>query len=797
MISCNDEVSVVNDQTPTHNPGDNSPAHVVDDDTVVIGVDDETIVGNPIRMTEGSTTNLSQLKAGEAFVVEIEDSNTTMNLEGATIDSLFVVEHFDNSGSRGLGTSRGLGDSLSHGDANDVFVILPQEDGRVSFSGSDVGIEGAGQFKIKKLGSNAALKTTKSGNNYFQYKLKNTGINYREQGYPDFMWPTYLNYYVINLNDSTWARYKDQKVVVCQAQNMVARNGGSETTEDFGLVDIGSILYGNDPSIRGLYDLNGKNFLFIYSFLRTGFVACDDLRFETYILLPDEVQIGAEELTILDLPHAVVFRNAEGFSTDKDYVVSLKNVPDFNTLGSYLMTLVSSSNIKVGEHNGDYLNSKGYIQNISRNNDGTYDASVYLTGVSEDFLAKFTVGSHRTIYNDYGSIGIREATAEDIALFNEHLLNLEEESGLTEKHLIPGADDQFFTVRWAIPENSEDTYEFVLKASGTGFSQKGTAESWFRGGAGGDAINEKVAIANADNPFEGPLPEGFIAVYTRDKTDPITWYVTKAGGGGVDGKRLESITFSGTPAIQHSFSEIDVTGCVITAHYSDGTEADVTDKVEVANSQTHSEWWDHPFTGDKENGFFMFDTRDRWLEFSYYEAGVDVSVESPHFMLHGKKEPNTQQTIYTIPNIDREYETFDVYGYENVNEPVNDSFSDGYLVNPKGASAGATAWAVFTCDDYNKNTAVTAETLQSYITLAGAKLTGGSAHPAFGCHDFYEDGKAKTGLFAWTVDGTGTKGAEFVVVFGTLANDVNPATGIKKSDFVQDEAFKTFFIKAE
>ena len=491
---------------------------------------EETLV--PTELNEESVTDLTSFNEGETKLYRLDGSGSTINLEGATIDSLFAIEKVEDQ-SKGL-SSRAPEEqsayiSYESGGSGSPMIVIPQANGKVELKASELGISADGSFKITRLGNGAKFDVTDNGDNFFWYKMKNTKFNYREEEYDEADWPMYLNYYVVDLNDPDWTKYKDQKVVLFQGIAMYSRNGGSETSDRFGLVSPGSIVYNEDPTIQGLYDLSGKDHVYIYSFLQNPFTDCEDLRFETYFLLANDLEMN-DSFTIKDLPVAVVLRN--DFTTEKDYVVTLEDVPASfagNILNNFLCNIAGGGHTRVGENNGIGMESKGYVQKItSTDNCETFDAEVLLRNVSEDFVLKLSTGD-RYYENgkpaEYGKISFREANDDDIALFNAHKLDF---SSATSGSFELDCTEVFY-MNWELPEEDKNEYLLTIQAEGvTGISQRGE-NMWFNGGSGGDTVNAVLKITH-DSVFgiTTAFPNGYMTIYKRDnEKTTVTWKLEK------------------------------------------------------------------------------------------------------------------------------------------------------------------------------------------------------------------------------------------------------------------------------
>ncbi len=759
-----------------------------------------------IEIKNGSVTDLTTFEDGEEKVYQLaagESGNAEFHFTGATIDSLYVIEPIPEGaeGSKGGYTWYDGVDWLP-------YVIVPQPNGEVSISGSKFGLSASGLFKIKKLDSGAKLATNNNGDNYFQYDIDKTRWNYRTEGLHEYFWPRYMNYYVVDLNDSSgkWERYKDQKVVIMQDIVNYSNEGDIEISHRFGLADPGRILYNEDVSINGLYDLNGRDHVYLYSYMENAYTGSDGFGFETYLLLPKEICLG-KELEVNDIPLAVVFRD-DDFSPENSYVISLNGFQanrDRNVLHELIRTLLYSP-VAVGDNNGRDLPARIHVQNVTKNEDGTANADVLISNISEDFVEKFWIVDRSFDEGKpevFGAISFRKANEDDLNLSNASKLDLNAMAGTGEHEETLTSEKPFF-MHWELPENDNCTYRLTIKAEGvTGISGFGV-DCWERSGLGGDTVEETVIITrDADGENDSiQYPNGFMTIVNNgSESTTVTWELEI-----ISGEAVPYITVEGTPVAQHAFSVADPSGCTVTVHYTDGSTADVTDKVTVIPSQTDDQYhdgkyfWDSPFRYDESSKQWVYDNTDRWLIFSYTEEDYTMNAISSSFKLLGKLDGNTHDTCYTIPNSYGEYESFNVTGYKKVVEPLyfgaDGELSCGYMI--EGASAGRDAWAVFSYADYTAGNTLTLEKLSSYMEDAGVHLEGDPDRqlPYYGLH---EGNNGEAAVFSWSMNGKGkvdeeNGGTEYVLVFGTLKNDITPEKGIAMTDF-KDGSTRTFFVK--
>jgi len=285
------------DTNPSGTPGDTNPSGT-SGDTDPSGTPGDTDPSRIIEVNNGSVSkDLSELETGNELVFKMNESGK-LNLSGVTIDSLYAVE---NEGSAEKSLSRGINQNLSSVDKKGLYLLVPQEGGELSFSGSDVGLaQGNGLVRLKKIGNDLS-----TGSNYVQYKVAPTDIDYDKEGYPEYKWPTYQNYVHIDLNNDQWSYAKDKEVVIVQhIYHDDNESHGGDYNNRFGLIKNGEITYSDN--ISGLYDLAGKDSLNLYTFLRLSRYKGDNSYMRTYIIVPEELEIGATPLDIV--PHSTVFK---------------------------------------------------------------------------------------------------------------------------------------------------------------------------------------------------------------------------------------------------------------------------------------------------------------------------------------------------------------------------------------------------------------------------------------------------------------------------------------------------------
>lgn len=249
------------------------------------------------------------------------------------------------------------------------------------------------------------------------------------------------------------------------------------------------------------------------------------------------------------------------------------------------------------------------------------------------------------------------------------------------------------------------------------------------------------------------------------------------------------ITVSGTPATQRAFTATNATGLTVTASYNDGHSENVTSEIAGwDNSQNNTETWGNCLVYDTDH--WVYDVQTYTLDCSY----GDFEASSSASRLHGTVPAGTATEI---TNTAGEYVTLDTHSLSSIAEPWNGDMDNpgGYLID--GATAGTNAWMCFTKAQYTNDTPIVFEPAadpdgNSFMEIAGLMgpdTEGSSLVPAFGIYETNDVLRT----FAVSLTGEGTDDSEFVFVFGQLDNAVDPAVGIKKSDFV--DGYSTYEVK--
>ena len=270
-----------------------------------------------------------------------------------------------------------------------------------------------------------------------------------------------------------------------------------------------------------------------------------------------------------------------------------------------------------------------------------------------------------------------------------------------------------------------------------------------------------------------------------DNTDDFAMNVPMYPVGTLPGVQLDRIAVTGTPAVQKEQSKIDYSGLTVTAYYSDGTTADVTNRA-MFKTEKNTDTWGSVLS--YSDGSWNTDYRHD-IMVSYTFKGKRMYANSRAFMLHATNDANTYLTAYELPIKDNSYIVLDATGFTNVVSPyVADENPSGYLIN--GTTAGNNAVMVFPYESYSKNTPVDIQAFAGMIENYDVKMKSDKNSPEF---DWLSSPDGQSTILVFSINGKASPGTA-VVVYGQLANDIDPAVGIKRSDFVAGST-KTFFVK--
>ena len=365
-----------------------------------------------------------------------------------------------------------------------------------------------GRFAVANLPNNVTLLKTPRGNMVFQFKLKNTGINYRDSGYPESDWPRYSNTFTIDLTDSTWAAFRNKKVKLLQGIKRYTSEGGSSTSATITAQPAGNM--------HGLYDLSGKTTVNIIDDLKTPYVDCSDLRYDIMVLLPLEAKVGGPAVRLTELPSVVLFDG--DFSPEKAYIISLRDIPETpysNGFFSNMITAIVGYGVLTyaEARNGEGKQSTGYVMNITKHGD-KFDADLYLRGIEEDFILEIYDDNYETnLFGDYGTISIRETN--DTSWPEKNAIDLSTAKGGTTSV----KSDKEWTIIWALPENDNNSYRVTFNTEAIGLSQKWSTYSV--GGGAGRPYSENFVISRTENT------NGFITLYCQSPQEIINWTIEK------------------------------------------------------------------------------------------------------------------------------------------------------------------------------------------------------------------------------------------------------------------------------
>jgi len=333
--------------------------------------------GDIIEVNDGTfSQSLSGLKPGQKLYFKIGPTGK-LNLSGVTIDSLFSVE---SKGSASRSVSRSDNEQLSRvtDDFGEAYIMLPQEDGEVSFEGLDVGVSGDEDIVVVEKAGDGLTE----GKNYVEFQIFPTIKDYRESGEPEYMWPTYQNYINLDFTSGQWSKYAGQKIVIVQygIHKSDGPCGGILQGGRLGLVENEDVVYSNE--IKGLYDLSGKDSLHLYTYLRTPWYNGDNEFFRVYLLIPEK--LSETPFEIVDYPHVFKIDPQSG----DPYEIRITGISrEYFT--DFLVNTASGNPRYTGEggkENGKRVEEPIWVREIVNNGDGTYNLVLYFEGVDAQFI---------------------------------------------------------------------------------------------------------------------------------------------------------------------------------------------------------------------------------------------------------------------------------------------------------------------------------------------------------------------------------------------------------------------------
>ena len=484
FTSCSDAGSTQN-QNPTVKPSEDIDSSAV------------------IEVNTGSLSkSLSDLKPGEKLFFRIGPTGK-LNFSGVTLDSLFSVE------SKGTGRAKSLGESNNEqlsmvtdkdGSFGKAYIMLPQADGEVSLIGSDIGVSADdGIVELQKVGNELI-----EGPNYIEFQIFPTEKNYEESGDPEYSWPTYQNYIHLDFNSEQWSRYAGQKIAImqCGIHKSIGSGGagGKLTSGQLGIVENGNVVYSNE--IRGLYDLSEKDSLHLYTFLRTPFYTGDDEYYRIYLLIPEV--LSETPFNITDLPAVFKINPENGDS----YLITISNIPK-QVFTDLLVSIIGGHPRYTGE--GGHANGTGvekpvWVKQITKNQDGSYNAILYFEGIDDEFIQNCSWQTYVEPGSYFGSISLNRLNenwnpGDNINLtdFEEHNISIGGNSPLLYNIPLSITDGQNYKLTLSSSSGSVRFFRRTNHMQGNGILKKGSEPGSY-----------------SMEVFFEPGETGYITVYTLD-----------------------------------------------------------------------------------------------------------------------------------------------------------------------------------------------------------------------------------------------------------------------------------------
>ena len=465
-----------------------------------------------INVDNGSLDkNLSSMKAGDELSFRM-GSEGTLNLSGVTLDSLFSVE-FEASGAKEASHEvRGGNSEISRVDKNGPYILLPQSDGEVSFSGSDVGASlDEGTVKLKKIGNDLRI-----AKNYVEYDVLETGIDYRAEGYPEYLHPTYQNYINIDFNTPQWSSFKDKKVVIMQNMfydSPLGEDHSCNYTDRFGLLENGKVIYSNE--IEGLYDLSESedDTLNLYTYLRASYVKGKPLVFRTYLLIPEDV--SEEPLDIVGYPHVYKFSPN---NQEKKYEIRLSAIPksDFEMVVSSILQGRPRYTGAGEKGNGQQVGKPLWIKTISENADDNtkMDAVLIYTGGKSSVKEEFIVNYYWRNYAEQDTVFGKISSGIDEGDWGVHEIDLKGKDIYDSDEISLGGDNPLFhSIQFTIPEGQS----YTLTVSSTSSDIRLLSSTNRRIGSG--RFNDPITLESKES--------GHVTLYTMGQEATLSYQLTK------------------------------------------------------------------------------------------------------------------------------------------------------------------------------------------------------------------------------------------------------------------------------
>lgn len=435
-----------------------------------------------------ASVDLASLEFGQTLRIRL-GAGRNVNLDGAGLASLCTVELEGSANSRSKGMGNGVLSKVEpHGNqkTNDIYNVVPQEDEKSSFSGSDVGIQDDGVVRITKLGNGL-----ESGENYVQFKIKPTSLDYEEAGIEQHLWPTYQNYIRMDLNSEEWSKYKGEKVSIVQYafhDSLEKSSSGGRYSDEFGLVENDGITYSSE--IQGLYDLTGKDYLNLYTFFRTSSYEGDSEYLRTYLLIPETVSSTPSKIE--GYPHVYKFQPHD---EKKGYEIRITDIPEaaFTALVSGL--LQGRARFIGDGNNGKKIGELLYVKDIAQEKNGTCSVVFFFSGVGKPFILN-SYWREKTSITEFGSISFVESTDNE---WTPSYVNVDDSSV---KDVTLGGDNKLYhIVEYSIPEGGK---EYTLTSSVKNGKLSQLFNSNKSSGSGGQSITLH------------PGETGYIVYYTLD-----------------------------------------------------------------------------------------------------------------------------------------------------------------------------------------------------------------------------------------------------------------------------------------
>lgn len=254
--------------------------------------------------------DVSSMK-GDTLYIKISEGDS-LRLVGMDAGLISVLVAGDTSSSRNASRVK----EIFSDSENSIYVIVPDEDGSHSLSAAEIGVKGRDVIvKVRK--ASPEKLTSKATIGVFSYRIpEKAKTPEAEKGESSV---TYWKYYKADLTSDEWKAYKDSEVVLAQSTLRYSELGGGRYSDSIGILKDGEVYYTGDFS--GLIDLSGLDELKIYSFLNVSYMS-GDVRLNSYIILPEEVKSGGDEVEIKGFPHVFKLTGLEKSEYGYDIIIS-------------------------------------------------------------------------------------------------------------------------------------------------------------------------------------------------------------------------------------------------------------------------------------------------------------------------------------------------------------------------------------------------------------------------------------------------------------------------------------------